>query len=163
MDAGKQEIAENYGLPMLEIDLSGYVEAGISRGDLSKLLTESTEHKKWICFSKELVDNTRNDLMGQAIAIQKHLEELDVKRKEYFLPNNYSSTLSTNRSDRAFDGYAKQALHFHDQTDHFVVIGGQRWVLCTSCKKPIRDADMVMIGFPTMNKGRCRDCCKQKG
>ena len=51
----------------------------------------------------------------------------------------------------------------YDQIDHFVVIGGQRWVLCTSCKKTIRDADMVMIGFPTMNKGRCRDCCIRQG
>lgn len=365
VNAGKQKRVEDYGLPMLEIDLSSFVETGISREELCKLITESTDHKKWISLSKELMDDTRKDLTGRAIAIQKHLEELDTERKEYFLPNNYSSKLSANRSDRVFDQYAKRELHFdatheqypffidipiagevifecdrriwqgkifdrwvyyrtssginmfsiwdslvhemhipynqalagkfsypgsntpvylpyavirkylgyleklgfidikdgkwaavleknaltapnqeyaahlqsvlhqidglslsapanieqrinailqaekarkedlecerlrveaeqrllkeeaerkaaemerqrqieamreaiqvadYDQTDHYVVIGGQRWVLCTSCQKPVKEADMVMIGFPTMNKGRCRECARR--
>ena len=367
VSANKQAHVESYGLPMLEIDLSSFVETGISRADLCKLITESTEHKKWICLSRELMDNTCQDLTDKAIAIQKHFEELEAKRRMLLLPENYTSKLSANRNDRVFDLYAKREFHFnatheqypfyidipiageilfecdrriwqgkifdrwvyyrtsaginifsiwdslthenhipfnealggkfiypgtdfpaylpykvirqyieyleklgfveindgkwttvkekstliapdqeyaahlqavlqqtnrmsmsapdsieqklntilraererkeeiererlrkeaeqrrhkeeadriaaeierqqqieamykavqnadYDQIDHFVVIGGQRWVLCTSCKKPIRDADMVMIGFPTMNKGRCRDCCKQKG
>ena len=38
--------------------------------------------------SKTVFVTGASNVTGRAIAIQKHLEELDTERKEYFLPNN---------------------------------------------------------------------------
>ena len=53
----------------------------------------------------------------------------------------------------------------YEQTDNWVIIEGQRWVLCTRCNHPKKEQDMPMIGFnPTRNpnKGVCRDCLMNK-
>ena len=49
----------------------------------------------------------------------------------------------------------------YDQSGDFVIIGGQRWLRCTKCNEPHLDHDMVMLGFPTKNKGLCRDCSRR--
>lgn len=112
VDADKREKVQKYGLPMLEIDLSRYVETGISRNDLQKIISEATEHKKWISLSKSLVDDAYSAFSRKAAAIQKRNEELAILRKKYFTPDVYSSTLSACRSNQAFDQYARRHLHF---------------------------------------------------
>lgn len=119
VDADKLARVENYGLPMLEIDLSDYVDAGIKREDLRKLISEGFEHKKWISFSNDAVADIRKDLIEKACAIQKRKEELQKQRNEYFMPNIYASVLSVNRDDAAFDYYAKRILHFDASCDQY--------------------------------------------
>lgn len=108
----KQEKVEHLGLPMLEIDLSDYVETGISRDDLRNIISVETDHKKWITLSKSLVDDIRCKLTQQAEGIQKRIEALENRRKESFTPKNYSARLSASHNDYAFDQYAKRNIHF---------------------------------------------------
>jgi hypothetical protein len=55
----------------------------------------------------------------------------------------------------------------YEQTDEYIIIDGQRWVLCTRCNQPKKEQDMSLIGsgyYPTRNpnKGVCRDCSTSK-
>ena len=55
----------------------------------------------------------------------------------------------------------------YEQIDNLVIIGGQRWVLCTKCNQPKKEQDVPIIGsgyYPTRNpnKGVCRDCFMKK-
>jgi len=54
----------------------------------------------------------------------------------------------------------------YEQKDEWVIIAGQRWVLCTRCNQPKKEQDTPLIGFnPTRNpnKGICRDCINREG
>lgn len=115
----KQKKVEEYGLPMLEIDLSDCVEVGITRETLRKILSEETKHKRWISFPRALIDATLQKLSAQADSIKKQKEEVERKRAalakqraEYFAPNIYASTLRVNRDDFAFEKYAEREFRF---------------------------------------------------
>ena len=119
VDVDKQEKVQKYGLPMLEIDLIEYVESGISRDALRKIITEEIKHKQWISFAKDMVDSARKSLTVQADSIKKRLddirkqrEEIEQRRRGFFVPNVYASTLNVNCNDYAFEQYVKKELHF---------------------------------------------------
>lgn len=122
----KQKKVEEYGLPMLEIDLSDYVEVGITRESLRKILSEETKHKRWISFPADLINGALRDLSAQAERIRKQREEEERKRAEqakqraeYFAPDIYASTLRVNREDFAFERYAKRELHFEANRSNY--------------------------------------------
>ena len=119
VDATKREKVQNAGHSMLEIDLSEYVETGIRRDALRKIISEEIKHKQWISFASDMVDNIRQSLADQADNIKKRLEDVAKQRQEFenrcrgfFTPDVYASTLKTNRNDYAFEQYAKHNFHF---------------------------------------------------
>ena len=119
VDVDKREKVQKYGLPMLEIDLIEYVESGISRDALRKIITEEIKHKQWISFAKDMVASARQSLTVQADSIKKRLddirkqrEEIEQRRRGFFVPNVYASTLNVNCNDYAFEQYVKKELHF---------------------------------------------------
>jgi LPS O-antigen subunit length determinant protein (WzzB/FepE family) len=88
-------------------------------------------------------------------------ERLRVEAEQRFLKEEAERKAAEIERQRRIEAM-REAIQVadYDQTDQFVIIGGQRWVLCTRCSKPHKESDMVMIGFPTMNKGRCRHCSR---
>ena len=85
VDADKQTKVETSGLPMLEIDLSQYVDEGISREALRALLSESVKHKRWICLPGDVMEGLRQNVMEQAQIMIKEKEDA-----EKHLPSDYS-------------------------------------------------------------------------
>ena len=121
----KQKKVEEYGLPMLEIDLRDYVEVGITRENLRKILFEETTHKKWISFPKDLINGALQNITAQAEGIKKRKEEeenlrieLEKKRAACFAPDNYASTLRGNRNDYKFERYAKRFRFEAERNSH---------------------------------------------
>ena len=125
INADKVEKVKQYGLPMLEIDLSGYVEEGISRADLQEIIVSGFEHKTWICLPGQIVANTQKFLTEKANEIQRQLEALAQRRNERFSSDNYANTLKSNRNDYAFNRYAQKYFHFevtHNNYPFFIDI-----------------------------------------
>ena len=126
VDAAKREKVQSAGLAMLEIDLREYVETGIRRDALRKVISEEIKHKQWISYTKELVDQARQDLIAQAENIKNKLEEEEKQRRQdeklrlrYFTPDIYTSILKVNRNDYAFEQYARRNFHFETTRNNY--------------------------------------------
>lgn len=119
VDRDKREKVTALGLPMLEIDLSSYVEEGISRDALQKVITERLENKKWLCYPKDLFDRTRNVLNHTLQGLKEKRERLEAQRRELFSSQTYASILKRNRNNELFDQYARDELHYNASHDNF--------------------------------------------
>lgn len=125
VDADKREKVRSYGLPMLEIDLRRFVETGISREALCRVIAEEMDHKAWIAFPKSDLERTITELTQKAEQLEKQRAAQEKYRKESFSPDVYGRTLAGNRNDAAFDRYARRGFHFeatHGEYPFFIDI-----------------------------------------
>jgi len=111
VDPDKAKKVANNKIPMLEIDLSGFVNREISRENLRKHLVYNIFLKKWIYYPHarnyaKAYYERQSAVLRYRFAI-KARERTKDKLTALMQPSNYVATLSKLRNDTAFGAKAK--------------------------------------------------------
>ena len=147
----KQRKVESCGIPMLEIDLRGYLTTGINRETLREIIVNELGSKKWISYPAELYNQACKTLMEQATIIHKQIEETKHKaQKEYeALQKKY---------EKEKEKLIANADYGQDEC--LIIVDGQQWRKCTACQSIKKEEEFIISGTPTRNNGLCKSCAK---
>lgn len=131
VDYDKEIKAKEYGSPMLEIDLSEFVQTPISSDNLRKILIDSAENRKWIFYPltpnaiskakrfyeeneivKEYLQSIR-DTINKSQRNEYNKKRCNAKIKNLFRAETYESKLRELRNDLAFLKFYETSSNSH--------------------------------------------------
>ena len=126
VDEEKKKKIEKYKMPMLEIDLSEYLDEPISKKELRNVLLNSTKNKEWLYHpeyekakieAKKFYENSQE--FKEINAKMKRREKAEKKVNSLLKPENYSNTLKNLRNDKSFfSRYKSNSKEFSFYEDH---------------------------------------------
>jgi hypothetical protein len=131
VDYDKEIKAKEYGSPMLEIDLSEFVQTPISSDNLRKILIDSAENRKWIFYPltpnaiskakrfyeeneivKEYLQSIR-DAINKSQRNEYNKKRCNAKIKNLFRAETYESKLRELRNDLVFLKFYETSSNSH--------------------------------------------------